>query len=185
MTDYEGQLIDIVVKDGWMMEILRTVRDLALPDCWIGAGFVRAKVWDFLHGHVRPTPLDDIDVLYFEPANTSKEADQAAQGRLRSLRPKEPWSVKNQARMHLRNGDEPYADTEDALRFWLETPTCVAVGLDAADRLSVIAPYGLADLFAMVIRPTPAGLRRSHDYNARVGGKPWCRHWPGLKLIRA
>ena len=29
-----------------MLEVLRTVRALNLSDCWIGAGFVRNKIWD-------------------------------------------------------------------------------------------------------------------------------------------
>jgi hypothetical protein len=93
-----------------------------------------------------------------------------------------PWSVKNQARMHLKNGDQPYQDTNDAMHHWLETPTCVAVALDDGGRLRLLAPYGLADLFNLVIRPTPAGLRRSADYNTRVAGKPWRQTWPRISV---
>ncbi|MEE4958455.1 nucleotidyltransferase family protein [Pseudomonas alliivorans] len=30
--------------------LLETVGSLKLPDCWIGAGFVRISIWDYLHG---------------------------------------------------------------------------------------------------------------------------------------
>jgi hypothetical protein len=185
MMAFEQRLRELVCSDAWMMDILRVTASLALPDCWIGAGFVRARVWDQLQGHAIATKLEDVDVLYFETGDLSEATEKRQERRLSEMRPAVPWSVKNQARMHLRNGDRPYADTEDALRYWLETATCVAVALDGDDRLRVIAPYGLEDLFNMVLRPTPAGLRRAREYNARLAGKPWRRNWPQLRVVWA
>lgn len=34
------------------------------------------------------------------------------------------WEDRNQARMHMKNGDSPYGDTEDGLRYFLETAIC-------------------------------------------------------------
>jgi hypothetical protein len=34
-----------------MMDILHIAEKLKLPDCMIGAGFVRNKVWDHLRGY--------------------------------------------------------------------------------------------------------------------------------------
>ena len=65
---------------------------------------------------------------------------------LKAISPDRPWSVRNQARMHLRNKDAPYASTEDALRYWLETPTCVAARLETDNSLTLFSPYGLSDL---------------------------------------
>src|SRR3546814_6422100 len=39
----------LLQADDERMRILRHVSYLALPDCWVGAGFVRSLVWD--HGH--------------------------------------------------------------------------------------------------------------------------------------
>jgi uncharacterized protein len=33
-----------------MMQVLGVTEALGLPDCWVGAGFVRNPVWDALHG---------------------------------------------------------------------------------------------------------------------------------------
>jgi len=57
-------LIDSILKDEWMIDILKSVRDLNLPDSWIGAGFVRNKAWDLLHGYTNRTPFADIDVVF-------------------------------------------------------------------------------------------------------------------------
>lgn len=44
VPDLKKELIDIIQNDGWMIDILKTVRNLDLNDCWIGAGFVRNKI---------------------------------------------------------------------------------------------------------------------------------------------
>ncbi|MRE47150.1 hypothetical protein GII66_24395, partial [Escherichia coli] len=46
--------------------------------------------------------------------------------RLRQQLPSLDWSVKNQARMHQRNGDYPYTSTRNALLHWPETATAIA-----------------------------------------------------------
>ena len=164
------------------MECLRAVRALALPDWAIGAGFVRNAVWDRLQGYEGTTPLNDVDVLFFDPERTGRGFEQALEERLARALPGCPWSPRNQARMHRRNGDRPYRNTEDALRFWLETPTAVAVRLEDDDRLSVLAPFGLADLMAMVARPTAAGRAKIDQYRARMAAKNWPATWPGVTV---
>ena len=183
-------LLRLITADAWRMAALRAVRTLRLPDCWIGAGFVRTLAWDQLHGYERPTLLADIDVVYFdrEANDFDREANDHTveddhERRLAALWPPNlptvPWQVRNQARMHLRNGDAPYADTADALRHWLMTASAVAVRLNAEDGLELLAPFGLADLFAMRIAPTPhAQSRRLAVYRQRVESKPWTQQWP-------
>ena len=50
-TDFTTELVTIIKSDTWMLSILEAVRSLDLPDCWIGAGFVRNKVWDYKHNN--------------------------------------------------------------------------------------------------------------------------------------
>ncbi len=166
------------------MACLEAVAALDLPDSWIGAGFLRNLAWDRMHGFAAPTPLADVDVLVFEPAS-GKEREAEIGVALASRLPAVPWSVKNQARMHERNGDAPYRNTEDALRHWLETPTAIAVRLAAGGELEILAPFGLADLFAMTVRPTPyARSRRDRlkAYGLRMAEKAWPAIWPGVRV---
>src|SRR6185312_4192753 len=44
----------LVARQADMMRLLRSVEELGLPDCWIGAGFIRNTIWDALHGGDRP-----------------------------------------------------------------------------------------------------------------------------------
>jgi hypothetical protein len=179
----EADILALIAGDDLMVMVLEAVRKVDLPDGWIGAGFVRRKVWDHLHGFERATPLDDIDVLYFQPNDMRPATETVIEGRLHRALPGQPWSAKNQARMHLRNGDRPYEGTVDAMHYWLETPTCVAVRMSATGDLELAAPYGLDDLLSMTIRPTPSGRRRPQEYRGRVEGKNWLANWPRTKVI--
>src|SRR3712207_3921557 len=126
--------------------LLLHVESIQLPDAWIGAGFIRNSVWDVLHGRaIDVARLADVDVLFFDPDDTSNEREARIERRLRILAPGVPWSVKNQARMHLRNGDAPYRDTVDAVAHWAETATTIAART-VEGRVEMMAPYGIDDL---------------------------------------
>lgn len=173
-------------QDGasWRHAALAAVAELGLPDCWIGAGFVRSPVWDRLHGFAEATKLDDIDVVYFDPDRRPPECDAALEARLAALMPGLPWQVRNQARMHLANGDPPYRSTGDALAHWLETPTAVAVRLEPKGP-ALLSPLGLRDLLSLTIRPTPhakARPERLAAYRHRLTTKNWRANWPKLRI---
>ncbi|MEM1046011.1 MAG: nucleotidyltransferase family protein [Pseudomonadota bacterium] len=184
MPDTAEDLVLTCIRNSpWHMQTLRAVRDVGLPDWAIGAGFVRNAVWDRLHGHATLTPLADVDGLFFDPEETDRSRELLVEKELGSALPDRPWSVRNQARMHSRNGDAPYASTLDAMRFWLETPTCVAVCLETDDRLRLLAPYGLEDLVTMRGRPTPTGIRKAGTYRARMREKDWPATWPKVVVF--
>ena len=183
-SDDAATLRSILIHDPVRWHALGVVRALQLPDCWIGAGFVRNAIWDHLHGRPLGRPLTDIDVLWFD-RGASGDADDAIQDRLRALEPDLTWSVKNQAHMHIRNGDDPYDSAVDAMRYWPETATAVAVRRSAADACQIAAPFGLNDLFGLVLRP-PSGAKPATQaaFHARVLEKRWLTLWPSLRMIR-
>jgi hypothetical protein len=165
-----------------LMKDLTLVRDMILPDCYIAAGYIRNYVWDRLHGFNKQEKHNDIDVVYFDLQNVSEERDRSLEDNLIKETCNEKWSVKNQARMHVKNGDHPYKCTEDAIAHWPETATAVGVRLDDNNEIKFISPYGLEDLFQMVVRRCPI-FRDKEYYLSRVEGKNWINHWPLLKII--
>jgi hypothetical protein len=56
------------------------------------------------------------------------------------------------------------------------------VRLEPDERLTVIAPHGLDDLFALALRPTPRGRERRDAYRARLASKDWLVQWPRLTI---
>lgn len=173
---------DTLLNSLWHMRTLQVVRGLGLLDWAIGAGFVRNAVWDQLHGFDTMTPLADVDVLFFDRADPSPKREAEIETTLVSAFPHRPWSVRNQARMHLRNSDRPYSSTTDAISFWLETPTCVAARLDSDENITVIAPHGLSDLVGMRGKPTARGREKSDQYLARMHSKNWPLTWPKVSV---
>jgi hypothetical protein len=164
-----------------MMAILRLVAGLGLRDGWIGAGFVRNVIWDALHDRPWSASYGDVDVVYFDARHRDADHDRGIEARLAGAMPDVPWSVANQARMHLRNGDPPYVDTADALRHWPETCTAVAVRLNASG-IDVLAPFGIADLVGLAVDPTPAFAAKPEVCRARIVEKRWLQRWPRLRV---
>jgi hypothetical protein len=164
-----------------MMDILRLVEALDLPDCWIGAGFVRNVIWDALHNRPCSPSYGDIDVVYFDADHLSPDHDARVETRLERSMPHTPWSVKNQARMHDANGDPPYADTSDALCHWPERCTAIAVR-SIASRVELLAPFGVSDLLTLIVNPTPAFVHKIGIYRSRVAQKRWAQRWPKLRI---
>lgn len=165
-------------------EALAAVAGLALPDCWIGAGFIRDAVWDHLHGRSPTFPAADVDVIWFAPETADEEADRDIERRLQGLLPAYMWSVKNQARMHRRNGDAPYGSVADAMKHWPETATAVAARLDN-EKIEICAPFGLDDLWALRLRPTPAFANEKWPiFQERPASKRWIERYPMLTLLR-
>lgn len=168
-----------------MMARLQEVQRCKLPDAWIGAGFIRNRVWDIKHKIFPPRKLNDIDVIFFDSLKVEKAYEKEIEDYLKSLCPDENWSVKNQARMHEKQGHLPYKSSEEALSHWIETPTCVACRLHPkTDKLEIIAPHGLEDLMQLRVRPNP-GLKKEQYflYNRRIKEKGWKEKWPSLDIL--
>lgn len=180
-------LISILHRNPEQMRILVLVNSLHLPGCWVGGGLIRNTVWDALGlcGSA-PRPSGDVDVLWFDPVHSSSAIDQELDQQLGSLDPSVQWSVKNQSRMHTRNGDAPYQSTMDAMKYWPETATATAARCNAAGDIEILAPFGLDDLFQGVIRPTPRFMTEKRAiFDQRCREKGWLEHWPFLRVVLA
>jgi len=179
----EQYILALIKNDAWMLQVLRVARDLHLPDWMIGAGFVRAKVWDVLHGYETRTPLGDVDVIYFDSSDIRESKENELQNELSGTIQGIAWSVTNQARIHIENQESPYISSEDALAHWPETPTAVAVRLKDDDALELIAPYGIRDLVNMEVKISPKFSRSLDIYRARIAKKRWQEKWPKVKIF--
>ncbi|MBF7144200.1 MULTISPECIES: nucleotidyltransferase family protein [Pseudomonas] len=178
------QLQAMIGADPVRLEALRIVSTIGLPDCWIAAGFVRSAIWDRQHNRTYSPLPSDIDVVWFDKTRTDSAIDVEIENQLLSLAPSLNWSVKNQARMHVRNHDMPYSSVAHAMTGWCETATGVAVRLGVDDVIEVSAPFGLDDLFNLVVRPTARfQLEKKPIYLERVRSKNWLATWPSLKIL--
>lgn len=75
----------------------------------------------------------------------------------------------------------PLAHTDEALERFVAPAFAVGVRLEKDDKISVIAPFGLDDVFSLTIRPNPnRPLAKDWD---RVIEKAKAR-WPELTIVQ-
>ncbi|MDP1688924.1 MAG: nucleotidyltransferase family protein [bacterium] len=179
----EQDILNLVKRDGWMMSVLQEAEKLHLPDWMIGAGFLRNKVWDYLHGIKRGiSDTRDIDLIYFDAKNQNEKADQELSRQMKGKLGLE-WEIVNQAYTYKWHKKKtPYKDSTEALSKWPETSTCVAVTLKNSEP-KIIAPHGIADLVNLIIRPSPSAKTNPDAFNKRYRSKMWLEKWPKLKIV--
>jgi hypothetical protein len=185
------KLIDIVRADPGLMHVLRTVRGLGLPDWRLVSGAVYQAVWNARTGRPAGYGIKDYDLAYFDGSDLSYEAEDGVIKRVAAAFD-EPFrsqvEVRNQARVHLwfenRFGEpyEPLGSTDEALGRFVAPAFAVGVRLEADDAITVAAPFGLEDVFAMLVRPNPN----------RPLAKGWARtvenargRWPELTVVES
>ncbi|CAK2152454.1 Nucleotidyltransferase-like protein [Vibrio crassostreae] len=175
-----NHIITLIKQDPLRMQVIDCVSQLDLPQCYVAAGFVRNLVWDHLHGYTSPTPLNDIDVIYFDPIDTSYESNLRYEALLKQRLPELNWQVRNQACMHIRNGDEPYQGSLDAMSYWPEKETAVAIKQSLTGDIECNSAFGLESLFDLKVTPNP---KRNRDiFDQRVQSKGWLTQWPKLTI---
>ncbi|WP_412103203.1 nucleotidyltransferase family protein [Polaromonas sp. SM01] len=181
--DLSHRLVAMVRESARLMDALSAVRELKLHSWCIGAGAVRTLVWDTLHGFQAPSPLEDIDVVYFDASAVNTQNDTDFERKLSLCMPGIRWEVTNQAsvhqwfKAHLGQAVKPLQSLEEGVSTWPEYATCVGVMLGPDDAIRVVAPHGLDDLFNLRVRHNP--LRASVEtYRQRVSAKRFKERWP-------
>ncbi|QSF54162.1 nucleotidyltransferase family protein [Brevundimonas fontaquae] len=189
MSELEAELAALVRADAGLMHVLTTVRALELPDWRLVSGAVYQAVWNAMTGRPAGYGVKDYDLAYFDGSDLSYEAEDVVIKRVAAAFDEPVRSqveVRNQARVHLwfqNRFGEPYAplhSTDEALGRFVAPTFAVGVRLEADDSLSVAAPFGLEDVFALTIRPNPN----------RPVAKGWAKavdsaraRWPELTVI--
>jgi len=149
----------------------------------LGAGCVAQTIWNLAHGKAPGADILDYDLVYYD-SGLSEECERAVTRKARELVAdlEIELDVTNEAHVHLWYPQQfgyriqPYQSSEDAIGTWPTTATAIGVRL-RGHQLEVCAPFGMDDLFNLVVRPnrvqsTPA------IYNAKV--TRWVSRWPSL-----
>jgi hypothetical protein len=188
MLPHEAQLRSILVGNEWFVSVLEAVRRCDLPYWLVGSGAIRNQVWDHMHGYATATPLEDVDVVFFDPLDMSRARDERVEADLGGRLPGFVWNVTNQAGVHLwyeskfGHAIAPATSIEDAVARWPETATAVGVRLRADGELQVVAPFGLDDLFGLVLRRNTRQVTAEY-FRARVESKRIRERWPRVTVL--
>ena len=185
---YEKEFTEIILSNDWFMEALKVVRDCNVPNWLVGGGVIRNIVWDSLHGYNIPTSLKDLDVAFYDSKDLSIERDKLIQEKLKNSQPNINWEVTNQAGVHLWYEEcfgfkvNPLKSCEEAVSTWPETATCVGVRLMEDNSLIIVAPFGLEDLFKLILRRNKTRITQDIFLN-RLKEKKISKNWPKVRVI--
>jgi hypothetical protein len=170
------------------MRVLTFARDLDLPDWRIVSGAIYQTVWNSLTGRAPDHGIKDYDLFYFDGGDLSYDAEDLHIRRAAALYPPDlaPLvEVRNQARVHLwfethfGEAYAPLSSTDEALSRFIAPAFAVGARLEPDDGLTIAAPFGLEDLFALRLRPNPSrGLAKGWD---KVVASARAR-WPELTV---
>jgi hypothetical protein len=182
-SELRERLTEILCATPPLMRVLSVARRLCLPDWLVFSGAVYQPVLNQLTGHPLDYGIKDYDLGYFDASDLSYDAEDAVIHRVRAAFDESLRSmveVRNQARVHLwfetkfREPYGPLSCTAEALERFASATFAVGVRLESDDRLHIEAPFGLADLFALRLRPNP---RRKTVGFARASADVR-RRWP-------
>lgn len=180
MNEYQ-EIFRILRSSPVMMAAIEASIHTALPNWCLTGGILRDIIWsEVLARKVRHR---DIDLIYFDDKKTSPQFDweiEATLERMSGL----PFRVRNQARMHLFNSEEKYANVVDAMA---KFPTTVsAIGVTATeDHLPVIfSIFGYKSLFEPCFEITPhfAENDRIDDFHAYLNRNNLLERWPEVSI---
>lgn len=183
-----AELEAILRRSEPLMQVLTTLRELDPPDWLLFSGAVYQRVLNHLGGRPLDYGIKDYDVAYFDASDISYEAEDAVIQRVAAaFEPplREMVEVRNQARVHVwfegKFGEpyEPLTSSAQALERFVSPMFAVAVRLEADDRMTIVAPFGLDDLFARRLRHNPSRMSPNFD---RIAAAAKAR-WPELEVV--
>jgi len=183
----ERRLEAIVRGSPSLLQVLTTARDLDLPDWLIFSGAIYQPVLNRLTNRAADYGIKDYDLGYFDGSDLSYAAEDAVIRRAAAVFAPDlaPLvEVRNQARVHLwfegKFGEAytPLRSSAEALERFASPLLAVGARLEPDGRLTLLAPFGLEDLFALRLRPNP---RRCTNGFTRTAASILAR-WPEVRV---
>jgi len=184
------ELVSLIKKNPILTHLLEDSQArsaISIQDWYVGAGCIAQTVWNQAHGFTLDAHIKDIDLVYYDDTDLSEKTEKEHEAIInQALDLPIPVDCTNEARVHTWYEDrfgypiKAYQSAEEAINTWPTTATSVAVKIDSNGELQVYAPFGLNDLFGLIIRPNKVQITRE-IYEKKV--QRWQLHWPRLTII--
>lgn len=188
--ELEHRLVAMVRSDPDLIGVLETTATLGLNDWLVFSGSVYQCVWNAVTGRPPGHGVRDFDLGYFDE-DVSWDAEDAVIRRVAAAFD-EPLRSRVEVRNQRRVSEwfpakfgEPYppvASTAEALDRFVAPAFAVGVRLAPDGRIRVVAPFGLQDVFDMVVRPNP-NRPLARDWDRVIAGLR--TRWPEVKVETA
>ena len=185
-----AEFLRLIELNPAVVEIVRRVDRLRLPDTWLVSGCLFQTVWNVLAGENPARAIKDYDLFYFDAKDMSPESEDRANRRATELFADLGCEidVRNQARVHLwyaqEFGVEGYPrlqSSTDGVDNFLAVCCMVAIRRTTSGRLDLYAPFGVDDILERVMRPNPWYPNAPRDcYDKKA--ERWRTLWPSLNV---
>lgn len=177
---------EIILKNNVLKTILERLEGYGLDNYYVAAGAINQTVFNYYHNNSMDYLIDDYDIVYYDEDLSYEREDKIIKEiNLLCKDLNVSLDIKNQARVHLWFENkfgysiEPNISVEDAISKWGSTVTCIGVRLKN-NELTIFAPYGLNDLFSLIIRPNKENfIKKGYEEKTRK----WKQNWPKLTII--
>ena len=185
-------LESILNKSKKIKEILRVLEQYSkenqdFKNYYLAAGCVNQTIFNYYNNYDLDYGIGDYDIVYYDEDTSYEKEDiiiKDLKERLKYLDLK--FDIKNEKRVHIwynekyKTNRKEYESVEDAISKWGTTITCLGVRMEN-NKLIVCAPYGLNDLFNLILRPVKIDFTKE-DYEKKV--TKWTSKWKLLKVIK-
>lgn len=170
-----------------LMQVMETARELDLPDWLLFSGAIYQRVLNDVTGRDPDYGIKDYDLGYFDPDTSYEAEDRVIKQVAAAFEPpvREMVEVRNQARVHLwfeGKFGEPYSPltrTADALDRFTSATFAVGAKLERDGAMTIVAPFGLEDLFALRLRTNP--IRKTNGFLRTAQAAQ--QRWPELEIV--
>ncbi|MGQ3479489.1 nucleotidyltransferase family protein [Paenibacillus sp. TY11] len=182
-------LTRIIESNPMLDAVLQKAVELEIEHYYVGAGCIAQSVWNHLLGLPLQHGINDVDFVYYDAdVSYDKECEVIHNVREQFGDMDMPvrLDIKNQARVHLWYEQhfgytiQPYNSLEEAINTWPTTATALGVRRTEGGAWKVYAPFGLNDLFGLIVRANKVQITQE-IYNNKV--QRWRANWPGLRVI--
>ena len=190
INEQNETFIKIIKQNSDLVTILDYIYELKLPNFYIAAGSVFQTIWNYYDNKPLNFGIKDIDIIYYDPINLSKESEQKLEKTIEDYFKKAGLNyeldIHNEARMHLWKKDnenkniDQYKNSEDAIDQWIATVHAIGITKEN-NEIKVYAPYGLSDIFSKTIRPIKHKTNSKELYNKKVAS--WQKRFENLNIV--
>lgn len=176
-------LLDIICSVPEINRVFDEIERLRLNNAYIAGGVITQIVWNNLHSFPLLHNIKDIDIVYFD-MNTKVSDKKLEKNIMEAVGGSVKIDVTNQAFIHKWFKDEhgviiqPLVSAEDGIATWLPA---FSIGVQRTENIYyVYAPFGLNDLFKMIVRPNKRSMQLSVYQEKTKGYK---ERWPNITII--
>lgn len=184
---FEQKIKKFIIQNAFLNPLLHDLKGFQ-PLAYLSAGVIRNWIWSHLHGQKYDFHQTEVDVVFYDAEEINQQRTLKLKSLLEAKYPDQIWDITNQAHVHhwykTESGHtiQPLKSMSEALSYWPETATAIAVRMDEQHQIEVIAPLGLSDLFELKLRWNDRFVSRG-VFEQRVQTKRFLERWPQLEIV--